>query len=230
MGWAHNYSLPREISLAADGTIIQKPYGGLTAMRTTTTISKTLELSGSQSLAPVSGRQIELLGEFTVASGTCGFHFLKSGNKLASLTYDTDRGTLTLDLTQLDRVSNDGGSYNGIYTATLPKKVNAGEKLKLHVYVDGSIVDIFVNDTWAFSVRVFPTDASATEAEVFATSTMTVSVQAWTLDPKQKGEDGISPVVSRLQVDSRCYDLQGRQLQTIPQKGFYIKNGKKYIR
>ena len=230
MGWAHNYSLPREISLAADGTIIQKPYGGLTAMRTTTTISKTLELSGSQSLAPVSGRQIELLGEFTVASGTCGFHFLKSGNKQASLTYDTDRGTLTLDLTQLDRVSNDGGSYNGVYTATLPKKVNAGEKLKLHVYVDGSIVDIFVNDTWAFSVRVFPTDASATEAEVFATSTMTVSVQAWTLDPKQKGEDGISPVVSRLQVDSRCYDLQGRQQQTIPQKGFYIKNGKKYIR
>ena len=36
MGWAHNYSLPREISLAADGSLVQKPYSGLSAMRTET--------------------------------------------------------------------------------------------------------------------------------------------------------------------------------------------------
>jgi beta-fructofuranosidase len=32
MGWAHNYSLPREISLASDGSLVQKPYSGLTGM------------------------------------------------------------------------------------------------------------------------------------------------------------------------------------------------------
>ena len=103
MGWAHNYSLPREISIAADGSLVQKPYSGLEGMRTETSFSDELALTGIQSLAPVSGRQIELLGEFTIASGTCGFNFMKSGSKQVSLTYDADNGNLTLDMTLLDR-------------------------------------------------------------------------------------------------------------------------------
>ena len=76
MGWAHNYSLPREISLAADGSLVQRPYSGLTGMRTATAVTRNLTLNGSESLAPVSGRQIELLGEFTVTDGKMGFNFL----------------------------------------------------------------------------------------------------------------------------------------------------------
>ena len=231
MGWAHNYSLPHEISLAADGTLIQKPYSGLEGMRTETTCEKNGALTGIESLAPVSGRQIELLGEFTVASGTCGFNFLKSGSQQASLTYDTDRGTLTLDLTQLQREQRDPeATYNGIYAITLPKKVNAGEKLTLHVYLDGSIADIFVNDTWAFSVRLFPKDAEATAAEVFASAEMQASVKAWTLDASRTSPSAIhSPLTSHLSpLTSTPFDLQGRKVSQ-PGKGVYIKNGRKYV-
>ena len=230
MGWAHNYSLPRELSVDDDGTLIQKPYSGLAAMRTETAFSRQLSLLGEQSLSPVSGRQIELLGEFTVSTGTCGFHFLKLGDKQASLTYDADRGTLTLDLTRLDRTVNDGGSYNGIYSAPLPKKLATGEKLKLHVFLDGSIADIFVCDTWAFSVRLFPTDANAVEAEAFATASTEATLQAWTLDASRSAEDGITPVSTQKHNDAKCYDLQGRRLYTVPQHGCYVKSGKKYIR
>ena len=58
-----------------------------------------------------------------------------------------------------------------------------GETLKLHVFLDGSIADIFVNDMWAYSVRLFPTDAAQVEAEAFATTPTTARVSAWTLDP-----------------------------------------------
>ncbi len=183
MGWAHNYSLPREISLAADGSLVQRPYSGLTGMRTATAVTRNLTLNGSESLAPVSGRQIELLGEFTVTDGKMGFNFLKSGNKQVSLTYDAASGNLTLDMTTLTRTSNDGGVYNGVYTVALPKRVAAGETLKLHVYLDGSIADIFVNDTWAYSVRIFPNDAAQVEAEAFATVATTARINAWVLDP-----------------------------------------------
>jgi beta-fructofuranosidase len=183
MGWAHNYSLPREISLAADGSLVQKPFSGLTGMRTTTAVTRNLNLNGTESLAPVSGRQIELLGEFTVTDGKMGFNFLKSGDNKVSLTYDAASGNLTLDMTTLNRTSNDGGVYNGIYTAALPKKVATGEKLTLHVYLDGSIADIFVNDTWAYSVRIFPNDAAQVEAEAFATVTTPARINAWMLDP-----------------------------------------------
>ena len=233
MGWAHNYSLPREISLAADGSLVQKPYSGLDGMRTETAYSKELDLTGIESLAPVNGRQIELLGEFTVASGTCGFNFLKSGNKQVSLTYDADSGNLTLDMTSLDRTVNDG-VYGGVYSVALPKKVALGDKLKLHVYLDGSIADIFVNDTWAYSVRIFPNNAAAVEVEVFATNQMQANVKAWTL--KVDNPTGIKPIEnSPLSIFNSqfVYDLQGRKyphstLHT-PHSSIFIQNGKKYV-
>lgn len=233
MGWAHNYSLPREISVAADGTLVQKPYSGLTAMRTETSYSLNSNLIGTQSLAPVSGRQLELMGTFTVQSGEMGFRFLKSGSREASLTYNATNGMLTLDLTNLDRTVNDDGSYKGTYSAALPKKVAAGEKLKLHVYLDGSIADIFVNDTWAFSVRLFPTNATQIEAEVFATAETQADIQAWTLDAKQSGSTGIFNVNDNDNVngndDGNIYDLSGCLRNHTAQKGIFIKNGRKYV-
>ena len=232
MGWAHNYSLPREISLAADGSLIQKPYSGLDGMRTETAYSKELDLTGIESLAPVSGRQIELLGEFTVASGTCGFNFLKTGGKQVSLTYDADNGKLTLDMTSLDRTVNDG-EYGGVYSVALPKKVAPGEKLKLHVYLDGSIADIFVNDTWAYSVRIFPNDAAAVEAEVFATNQMQANVKAWTLGTGNP--TGMTLLENgKRTMDDSIYDLQGRKRShlsplTSHLSPLYIQNGKKYV-
>ena len=121
MGWAHNYSLPREISIDSNNNLVQKPYEGLTAMRTDVTASVVQELSGELSLSPVVGRQIELLGEFTIGSGEMGFDFFKSDNGKARLSYNTADGILTLDLTSLSRRSNDGGPYNGVYAATLPE-------------------------------------------------------------------------------------------------------------
>ena len=227
MGWAHNYSLPRELSLDANGQLVQRPYSGLTAMRSATAIAKDETINGTLSLAPVSGRQLELLGEFTATTGKCGFRFLKSGDNQATLTYDADTRQLTLDLTQMARTPNDAGSYNGTYNVTVPASLT-----KLHVFIDGSIADIFVNDRWAYSVRLFPTDATAVEAEVFTTTAMPAKVNAWTLQAGQS--TGISQIVNDKYSDSQwsdspCYDLQGRLLSAPTQRGLYIKNGKKYV-
>ena len=205
-------------------------------MRTTTTFSQTLALQGTQSLTPVSGRQLEIRGEFTVASGEMGFHFLKSGSQQATLSYDADRGTITLDLTALQRVSNDGGAYNGIYTATLPEKPKAGETLALHLFLDGSIADIFVNDRWAFSVRIFPTDAAALEAEAFATAQTQATLSAWTLDAKQEASGIRQTENGECKMEnSAVYDLCGRKVATGNQtpdtlpKGIYIQHGRKVV-
>ncbi len=230
MGWAHNYSLPREISIDANNNLVQKPYEGLTAMRTDVTASVVQELSGEFSLSPVSGRQIELLGEFTIGFGEMGFDFFKSDNGKARLAYNTADGILTLDLTSLSRRSNDGGPYNGVYAATLPEKPQVGEKLKLHVFIDGSIADIFVNDKWAYSVRIFPTDSEQTGVEVFATSPTKVDVKAWTLDADKNGDTAIKGVgIDPQNSNDRIYNIAGQQRSAIPQKGLYIQKGKKYV-
>jgi len=232
MGWAHNYSLPREISLDADGLLVQRPYSGLAAMRTDQTVTVEKLLTGPEPL--ISGRQIELYGEFTVTAGTMGFRFLRE----ATLTYDADLGTLTLDLTALSRYSQDG-IYNGVYTASLPEKVKTGETLKLHVFLDGSIADIFVNDRWAYSVRLFPTDAAQTEASVFTTAGTAVKVSAWTLDANHITGIKTTDCGQRITDNGRFFTLSGLCVKQPAnashtstcrlKKGLYIFNRKKYV-
>ena len=232
MGWAHNFSLPRELSVDDNGQILQKPYGGLTAMRSSTSFAQEQTLMGVQSLSPVSGRQIEMMGEFTVGnSGQCGFRFLKNGNKQVTLSYDVATGMLTLNMVSIDRVSTD----NGVWSAALPQKIANGEKLKLHVFFDGSIADIFVCDRWAFSTRIFPTDEDAVNAEVYTTSSMPVKVNAWKLTKEGGAATSIRPTVPYDAVSQHpntpIYDLQGRCISDIaPQgKGIIIQNGRKVI-
>lgn len=230
MGWAHNYSLPREISIGTDGELRQKPFSGLAVMRTASCFEASQTLSGPLSLQPVCGRQIELLGEFVVGTGEMGFHFLKSDNGQATLSYHTDDGTLVLDLTALSRRSNDGGSYNGVYEAKLPVKPQPGETLKLHVFIDGSIADIFVSDRWAYSVRFFPTDAGQTEAEAFSTSATTATIKAWKLDATKTDDTAVKGIPAETKNALHgLYNLAGQPYATSPRKGIFIKNGKKYV-
>ncbi len=43
-------------------------------------------------------------------------------------------------------------------------------------------------------------------------------------------ETGISTINTDQNVDNRIFDLQGRELQSVPEHGIYIQNGKKYVK
>ena len=237
LGWAHTYSLPREITLSADKkSICQKPYEGLKDMRTSTTseVLTNYNLNGTKSLAPVSGRQFEICGEFTIGNGSFGYNFYKNGSKMAKLYYDEPSGAIKLDFSNTDHwTQEEGDFFHGKYTSTT-LGLWGGDKVKLHIFVDHSIIDVFVNDTWAFSARMFITDANANDVEVFATdNTMVNSLQAWNI-AKTAEITGINMIEDHTSADTEvvkdniCYDLFGRRLNGKPQKGIYIMNGKKY--
>lgn len=196
LGWAHCYSLPREISLADDGTLVQKPYSGLTAMRGGENYSRAdFNLDGTESLSPVCGRKVELCGEFVVGSGDFGFNFYKGAAGSASLSYSPTANTLTVDVSAIDRIHNDDGVFNGVYRSELPRRIQQGETLKINAFIDHSILDVFINDTWAFSMRVFPTDAAADGVEAFSHGTTHVTrLDAWRLDENRTTPSGISSV------------------------------------
>lgn len=49
LGWAHTFSLPRELTLDENNQLAQKPYSGLSALRTATNYSATdLSLNGTK--------------------------------------------------------------------------------------------------------------------------------------------------------------------------------------
>ena len=46
----------------------------------------------------------------------------------------------------------------------------------------------------------------------------------------EKPTTAISTISTDKNVDNRIFDLQGRELQSVPEHGIYIQNGKKYVK
>ena len=197
LGWAHCYSLPREWSLDEKGLLVQKPFSGLTGMRGDGGFSRMdFELDGALQLSPVKGRAVEICGTFVVGSTPFGFEVFKNAKGAAKITYNPNTGELTADFTSLNRLINDGGVYGGVYRCPLPEFLSRGTEMKIDLFVDHSILDIFINDRWATSIRVFPTDADADGVEAFSTGgKVTVrDLKAWNL--KHSGSSAIDDVFS----------------------------------
>mgnify|MGYP002769134698 CR=1 FL=1 len=186
LGYVHAYSLPREISLAADGSLVQKPYDGLAAMRTNELFSRSnFTMNGNVDLSPVEGRSLELDGEFCVGSNDFGFTVLGTDNQKVIITYSPIKNSVCLNMHDYDRIVQDK-PFGGIYESVLPKKLSEGQTAKLKVFVDHSFIDIFVNDMYAASVRIFPNDASGVKATVFGDGDVkALSVNAYILDANQ---------------------------------------------
>lgn len=234
LGWAHCYSLPREWSLNADGELQQKAAEEVKGMRKEGGFSRSdFQLEGDLSLEPVSGREVEIEFNFTIGNNPVGFKIFGNGSKEATVTYTPRSSTLTVDFSQLDRLVNDGGVYNGVYSCSLPEFQRRGTDMKINLFIDHSIIDIFINDRWATSIRVFPTDPAATQVKAFSDggATTVKSLNAWNLDPKQTS--GIESIPADPFVDGadstldpnapvRYYTLQGQPV-TAPTTGLYIR-------
>ncbi len=241
LGWAHCYSLPREWSLDNDGILVQKPFSGLTGMRSSTKFTRdAFDLAGTLSLDPVSGRAVEIEAVFTIGNYPFGFNIFKNSSAEATITYNYASSSLTVDFSRLNRLINDGGVYNGVYTLTLPEYLRRGSDIKINLFIDHSILDIFINDRWASSIRVFPTDSDANGIEAFSNngSTAVKSLRAWTLDPT--ASSGIDGIIADSVADDNgpvnVYSLTGQlllqgadretALDTLP-AGLYIVGNRK---
>ena len=207
LGWAHLYSLPRELSLDTNNNLVQQPYSGIRNIRTSETAYSLVnqDISTTHALSPVSGKTLEIDGNFIVGGASkFGYNVRKSGGNYISVYFTPSTNKITVDARNCTRLINDAGSYNGLYESVLPQTMNSGDNLSLHVFMDHSIMDIFVNNTFAFSIRIFPTETNAVEAEVFSEggTTRVSNLNAWKLDPST-GHTGIS--LPKLNNDTRVY-------------------------
>jgi beta-fructofuranosidase len=210
-GWAHTFSLPREWTLDDQNNLVQKPCSELVSSRSATAFSQqNFTFDGSQSLSPVSGKAVELLGEFKISGNnnqTFGFNVRKNGNAAIKIYYQRSNNNIVVDATGVPRMVNDGGRFDGFYSTALPKTFSAGEVIKIHAFIDHSILDIFVNDTWAFSLRIFATDADANEVEVSAVNTEVQQVSAWNLQ-----DDNVSTAITENPIQEKQFFYANNRL------------------
>lgn len=161
-GWAHCLTIPRELSVR-NGKIIQQPVPELQSLRKTKTTAAGVIIDEVKTYDEFSGAAYELVCEFEQGDASSyGVEFRANGEEKTVLKYDVAQGKVILDRSL-------SGEQVAIEYGTERKCRIDGEKIKFHLFVDSSSVEIFVNDGDAvFTSRIFPA-AESKDIRFFAT-------------------------------------------------------------
>lgn len=152
-GWAHCLSLVKELSIK-DGHLYQYPVKETISLRKNER-SLTGNLNSTTTLlAENHSNAYEL--ELTISkdeSGTLTLLADKNHTSGLTLSFDTCGGTITVDRSKVGAAF--ATEYSSIRTATIPKNTD----LKLNIFVDHSVVEIYMNDGYrVLTSRVFPSE------------------------------------------------------------------------
>jgi len=165
-GWSGVYGLPRSLWLGEDGTLRMRPVKELEMLRCDEAEFDPVTLGdGKQTtLGDVVGDSCEL--EITVDSpikGQCGVKVRASagGEEETLLYYDANEKSLVFDSTK-------SGVEGRRKVEKAPLELKDGEPLKLRVFVDKSVVEVYANDRQAICRRVYPGRDDALGVELFS--------------------------------------------------------------
>lgn len=168
-GWAHLFSIPREWSLKC-GKICQQPLRELVSLRRDSTVMGWTELAKPALISKV-GLQKEIIVDFKVNDKhNFGVTLCKSpdGKELTRIYFDPENDELIIDQTH--------SSLRRGIPQTIRKdhyKLDNQRQVHLHLFVDGSVIEGFINNEDAFTTRVFPSSEESSLIEVFSEGGMT---------------------------------------------------------
>ncbi|PLS03686.1 glycoside hydrolase family 32 protein [Neobacillus cucumis] len=149
-GWAHCLTLPRELSIK-DDKLIQKPVQELQVLRKQKYEISDVLLHETKKFNNLTGTTYEMLCEFeNFDAAQFGIEFRAGDKEKTILKYDTVQKKVILDRTF-------SGEPVGEEYGTVRECSVDGVKIKFHLFVDISSVEIFINDgEEVFTSRIFP--------------------------------------------------------------------------
>jgi len=181
-GWAHNGGLPVSVYLREDGRLGVEPIEELHSLRGEKLASfreKPLE-EANELLANVRGDMLEIQVELEAKDAEqIGIKVRRSpnGEEETLIYYDIAEEALRVNRmkTTLDRFERSQGIQGG--------KLELGEEnLKLHIYLDRSMIEAYANGLRSLTTRAYPSRDDAQGVQLWANGSMVVkSMEVWTM-------------------------------------------------
>lgn len=152
-GWSGIQSLPRVLSLTEDGRLGVQPVEELAILRGTSWQITDQELTGRIE-AEISGEALEISAEITWGSpaGEFSLTVLRSPDGAEETVIRLDPVTKTVFL---DRTRSSLAAFPQKTVVRAPFSMHDGTTF-LHVFVDHSVLEVFVNRETSITTRVFP--------------------------------------------------------------------------
>lgn len=182
-GWAHTFSLPREYYINKGNVLGQRPLKALEGLR------RKAQRFGVEAASPdkivdfEGAHQLELTISFNGdGTGPFGIRMLRSpdGGEETRLVYDPWQRTFTLDKSKSSSSGEDEGPLvlHAAYDDAL-----YGQPRDWRVFIDGSVIDVFIGDGAAFSFRSYPSDPKATGIAIERNEGTAAEGAIWQLAP-----------------------------------------------
>ncbi|SFF03686.1 Sucrose-6-phosphate hydrolase SacC, GH32 family [Paenibacillus algorifonticola] len=181
-GWAHNGGLPISVYLREDGRLGIEPIEELQSLRDKKRLSlRDKSLSEANSLLKdVQGDMLEIQLELEPGSAKqLGIKIRRSpdGEEETLLYYDINESMLFADRTKTTLHS--GEKCKGVQGGKLEL---SGENLKLHIYLDRSMVETYANGLKSLTTRVYPSRKDALGLELWGDGEPLVkSMEIWNM-------------------------------------------------
>ena len=173
-GWQGMMSIPREIVQYGDGCVGARPVAEIARLHAERLLAKkdfTLH-SGENALKGLHSRHCEIAMEFEAGSqGTLYLELNKSerGEEKAVVIYDGVADAIYVEAGKCGGAAQRVGGY-----------VQGRGTTKLRVFLDGSALEIFVNDRETLTTRVYPSREDSDGLRLYAEGGVRVNrLQVW---------------------------------------------------
>jgi len=185
-GWAGVMSLPRLLSLRADGSLRIVPVPELQALRRNHRRFTGLRGGPGNFCLPlkeIEGDCLEIAAVIDPGDAeTVGLKLRCSpvGDEETLVVYDPAKQHLTLDVTRSSPTTTPVNRN----PQTGPLTLADNEPLKLHIFVDRSVIEVFANDRQCLTKRIYPSIESVGTAFVTRGGCAAIeSIDAWNIEP-----------------------------------------------
>lgn len=180
-GWSGAMSLPRVIGMGGDHRLEMRPAEELEALRGRHYRESAVEIAGGATL-PLNGIQgdgLEIAAEFDPGDAQqVGLIVRRSpdSSEQTVIGYDKDKGQLAVD-TNRSSLNQDGARLVLSGSLTLPH----GQPLRLRIFLDRSVVEVFGNERACLTDRIYPTRPDSVGIALFARGgrARLSSLEAW---------------------------------------------------
>ena len=164
-GWAGVQSLPAMLTLSEELHLVSEPVKELRALRGENAQWLDFHLNADKLFEiPMRGSQLEIEVEFAFIQGLVGLCVLTTDDEteMTRIGYDPIKEAAFLDT---ERSSLDKAGVRGWHEESL--SIDSHETLKIHAFIDGSVLEVWFNGHARISGRVYPTREDANAVKLF---------------------------------------------------------------
>jgi len=183
-GWSGTMSLPRVLSLGDDGQMRIDVPEEIETLRYGAFKKEDFALQSGQDLVvdDIGGNSLELYIEMESSEASAfGVKVCVSpdGQEETLIYYDAIEGKLKIDT----RKSGPDDTPKTVEAG--PFELKEGERLKLRIFVDKSVVEVFANSRQAVMRRIYPSRPDSVGVSLFSTGgkTQVHALESWSISP-----------------------------------------------